>query len=143
VAHSWGFFRLPAPSGAAGDTNALTGAPDGFLVNKASKNAALAVDFLKFMTRLDNSVKMTAQIGYLSPVQGSSTSANSTHQQTEALSDLSKASMFAIWLDTVTNAQVAAAYLSGAEGIANGSQSPQQVIAAVQKAAAKVKKQAG
>jgi raffinose/stachyose/melibiose transport system substrate-binding protein len=143
LAHNWGFFRLPAPSGAAGDTKALTGAPDGFLVNNASKNAALAVDFLKFMTRLDNAQKMTAQIGYLSPVHGSSTPANSTQQQTEALADMSKASSFAIWLDTVTNAQVADAYLSGAEGIANGSQSPQQVIAAVQKAAAKVKKQAG
>ena len=56
---------------------------------------------------------------------------------------MSKASNFAIWLDTVTNALVANAYLSGAEGIANGTQTPQQVIAAVQKAAAKAKKQAG
>jgi raffinose/stachyose/melibiose transport system substrate-binding protein len=143
IADNWSFFRLPAPSGAPGDTNALTGAPDGFLVNQASKNAALAVDFLKFMTSLDNAKKMTSQIGYLSPVQGSSTPDNSTPQQTQALGDMSKASAFAIWLDTVTNAQIATAYLSGAEGIANGTQTPQQVIAAVQKAAAKVKKQAG
>ena len=45
------------------------------------------------------------------------------------------------WLDTVTNADVANAFLAGAEGIANGSQTPQQVIEAVQSAAAKVKKQ--
>ncbi|MDP9221546.1 MAG: extracellular solute-binding protein [Actinomycetota bacterium] len=142
IADNWGFFRLPAPSGATGDTNALTGAPDGFMVNKDSKNAALAVDFLKFMTTLENAKQMTAQIGYLSPVQGSSTPDNSSTQQTEALADMSKASNFAIWLDTVTNALVANAYLSGAEGIANGTQTPQQVIASVQKAAAKVKKQA-
>ncbi len=143
IADNWGFFRLPAPSGAPGDTNALTGAPDGFMVNKDSKNAALAVDFLKFMTSLDNAKKETAQIGYLSPVLGSSTPANSFPQQTQALADMSKASNFAIWLDTVTNALVANAYLSGAEGIANGSQTPQQVIAAVQSAAAKAKKQVG
>ena len=69
IADDWSFFRLPAPSGAPGDTKALTGAPDGFLVNKDSKNAALAVDFLKFMTSLDNAKKETSEIGYLSPVQ--------------------------------------------------------------------------
>jgi raffinose/stachyose/melibiose transport system substrate-binding protein len=143
IADNWGFFRLPAPSGAKGDTNALTGAPDGFMVNKDSKNAALAVDFLKFMTSPTNAKKMTAQIGYLSPVLGSSTPENSFKEQTEALADLAKASNFAIWLDTVTNALVANAYLSGAEGIANGTQTPQKVMAAVQKAAAKAKSQAG
>ncbi|MDQ1640833.1 MAG: raffinose/stachyose/melibiose transport system substrate-binding protein, partial [Actinomycetota bacterium] len=143
LADNWGFFRLPAPSGATGDTNALTGAPDGFMINKDSKNAALAVDFLKFMTNPTNAKQMTSQIGYLSPVLGSSTPQNSFAQQTEALADMSKASNFAIWLDTVTNALVANAYLAGAEGIANGTQTPQQVMAAVQKAAAKAKAQAG
>ncbi|MFG1956490.1 ABC transporter substrate-binding protein [Nonomuraea sp. NPDC049028] len=42
----WSFLRLPAPASAPGDTNALTGAPDGFLVNGQSKNAGLAVDFV-------------------------------------------------------------------------------------------------
>lgn len=143
LAENWGFFRLPAPGGAPGDTNALTGAPDGFLVNSTSKHAGLAVDFLKFMTRRVNAAKMTSQIGYLSPVEGSSTAENSTPQQSQALADMAKASSFAIWLDTVTNAAVANAYLSGAEGIANGTQTPQQVIAGVQKAAAKAAKQAG
>ena len=70
LADNWGFFRLPAPSGAAGDTNALTGAPDGFMVNRQSKHAALAVDFLKFMTNQDNAQKMTADLGWLSPSRG-------------------------------------------------------------------------
>jgi raffinose/stachyose/melibiose transport system substrate-binding protein len=144
VADDWGFFRLPAPANAPGDKNALTGAPDGFMVNASSKNAALAVDFLKFMTTLDNAKKMTAQIGYTSPVVGSATTHNSSPQAIAALDDMSKpGSTFAIWLDTVTNADVANAYLSGAEGIANGSQSPQQVMQGVQAAAAKAKKQAG
>jgi raffinose/stachyose/melibiose transport system substrate-binding protein len=143
IANNWGFFRLPAPAGAAGDTEALTGAPDGFMINAGSKQAALAVDFLKFMTNQQNAAKMTNQIGYLSPVLGSATEANSIPQMREALVDMSKASAFAIWLDTVTNADVATAYLSGAEGIANGSQTPQEVMTGVQKAAEKAKKQAG
>ncbi len=143
LAQNWDFFRLPAAAGSPGDTNALTGAPDGFMVNAQSKNAALAVDFLKFMTSQQNAQKMTADLGWLSPVQGSATQANSFPQLQRALTDINKASQFAIWLDTVTNADVANAYLSGAEGLINGSATPQDVMKGVQAAAAKAKKQVG
>jgi raffinose/stachyose/melibiose transport system substrate-binding protein len=143
VADNWSFIRLPAPQGAAGDPGALTGAPDGFMVNAQSKNAALAVDVLKFMTSQQNAAKLTTDIGWLSPVMGSATSANAFPQLEAALADISKASQFAIWLDTVTNAEVANAYLSGVEGIIDGSKTSRDVMAAVQQAAAKVKQQAG
>lgn len=143
LADNWDFMRLPAPQGAAGDTGALTGAPDGFMVNAQSKNAALAVDFLKFMTNQQNAAKLTADIGWLSPVKGSATASNSFPQLQSALADISKASQFAIWLDTVTNAEVANAYLSGIEGVIDGSKSSKDVITGVQQAAAKAKKQVG
>jgi len=113
------------------------------MVNRQSKQAALAVDFLKFMTDKDNAQKMTADLGWLSAVKGSATAQNSFPQLSGALADIDKASQFAIWLDTVTNADVAGAYLSGVEGIIDGSQTPQDVMASVQKAAEKAKKQAG
>lgn len=143
VADNWSFMRLPAPQGAAGDSSSLTGAPDGFMVNAQSKNAPLAVDILKFMTNQQNAAKLTADIGWLSPVKGSATSANAFPQLESALADISKASQFAIWLDTVTNADVANAYLSGVEGIIDGSKTTKDVITGVQQAAEKVKKQAG
>jgi raffinose/stachyose/melibiose transport system substrate-binding protein len=143
LADSWSFVRLPAPQGAAGDTGALTGAPDGFMVNAQSKQAALAIDFLKFMTNQQNAAKLTADIGWLSPVKGSATTSNSFPQLEAALADISKANQFAIWLDTVTNAEVANAYLSGVEGIIDGSTTTKDVIAGVQDAAAKAKKQVG
>jgi raffinose/stachyose/melibiose transport system substrate-binding protein len=143
LADNWDFFRLPPASGSAGNTNALTGAPDGFMVNAQSENAALAVDFLKFMTNPQNAEKLTADIGWLSPVKGSATEANSFPQLRAALDDISAADSFAIWLDTVTNADVASAYLSGVEGLVNGKQSPQDVMKGVQEAAEKAKKQAG
>lgn len=137
IADNWSFFRLPAAAGSAGDTNALTGAPDGFLVNANSKNAALAVDFLKFMTSQQNAQKITSDLGWLSPVLGSATESNAYPQLTETLTDMGKASQFAIWLDTVTQADVANAYLSGVEGMLSGSKSAEQVIAGVQDAAKK------
>ncbi len=143
IADSWEFMRLPAPSGAAGDGEALTGAPDGFMVNAQSKQAALAVDFLKFMTNQDNAQKLTKDIGWLSPVKDSANASNAFPQLERALTDINAASQFAIWLDTVTHADVANAYLSGVQGIVDGSQSPQKVMKSVQAAAAKAKKAAG
>ena len=113
------------------------------MVNAQSKQAPLAVDFLKFMTNQDNAKKLTKDIGWLSPVKGSATSENSFPQLESALEDINAASQFAIWLDTVTHADVANAYLSGVQGIVDGSQSPEQVMTAVQAAAAKAKKAAG
>ena len=143
LAQNWDFFRLPAASASAGDTKALTGAPDGFMINAQSEHAALAVDFLKFMTSQQNAQKLTADLGWLSPVQGSATAANAFPQLQAALTDINDASQFAIWLDTVTNADVANAYLSGVEGVINGSTTPQDVMKDVQNAAAKAKKQVG
>ncbi|MET7466252.1 extracellular solute-binding protein [Nonomuraea sp. NPDC005501] len=139
----WSFFRLPAPSGATGDPSALTGAPDGFLVNAKSKNAGLAVDFLTFMSSQENAAAMTKEIGWLSPVKGSAAAANANKQLTDALADMDKAGNFAIWLDTITHAEVASAYLSGVEGMLSGSRTPEQVMTGVREAAAKAKKEVG
>jgi raffinose/stachyose/melibiose transport system substrate-binding protein len=49
---------------------------------------------------------------------------------------MGQASRFAIWLDTVANADVAAAYLSGVEGLVNGDNTPEQVMDSVREAAA-------
>jgi raffinose/stachyose/melibiose transport system substrate-binding protein len=139
-AKNWDFFRMPSIDGAAGDQGALTGAPDGLLINAQSKNKALAADFLKFFTNLNNAQKMTKDLGWLSPVVGSTTAANTTPQNQDALKMMSGINDFAIWLDTVTNAQVANAYLAGAQGLLDGSQTPEQVMASVQAAAKKAKK---
>lgn len=139
LADNWDFFRLPPSSAAQGDTGAITGAPDGFMVNAQSEHAALAVDFLKFMTSQENGAQMLEQIGYLSPVQGTATEENAFPQLQEVLADISEASDFAIWLDTVTNAEVANAYLSGVQGILDGSNDPAGVMDDVRAAAEKAK----
>ena len=143
LADNWSFMRLPASASAPGDTKALTGAPDGFMVNAKSKQTALAVDFLKFFSNQQNASKIVKDLGWLSPVTGSVSNENAFPQLVDTLKDMGQASQFAIWLDTVTHAEVASAYLSGVEGMLNGDRSPQQVMQGVQQAAAKAKKQAG
>lgn len=139
-ADNWSFFRLPMAAGSAGSPNALTGAPDGFMVNSGSQNVSLAVDFLKYLTNKTNAEKITTDIGWLSPVKGSATQTNAFPQLIEALDDIGKAQSFAIWLDTVAHADVASAYLSGVEGLVDGSKTPEQIMQSVQQAAEKAKK---
>ncbi len=136
VANSWNFFRLPPAADAAGDDQALTGAPDGFLVNARSENAGLAADFLTFFAQQDNAKQMVQELGWLSPVEGSTDVKGTYPQLEETLDDMGQASRFAIWLDTVANADVAAAYLSGVEGLVNGDNTPEQVMDSVREAAA-------
>ena len=131
----WDFFKLPAASGAKGDTNTLVGAPDMFLINSKSKNAPLAVAFMKFVVSKENAAKMqTLMVGYPSPVIGSLTPSNSSPQSIKALDEVNKASGLAIWLDTVTPPAVASAYLSGGEALVSGTSTPDQVMKSVQSA---------
>jgi raffinose/stachyose/melibiose transport system substrate-binding protein len=142
LANNWDFFKLPAPASPAGDTNYLEGAPDGFLVNPNSQHVDIAIDFLKFLTSLDNAKKMVSDLGWLSPVQGSATADNTFPQNVTVVQDIAKAKGMAIWLDTVTQIDVANAYLNGVQGMLDGTKKPADVVADVQAAAAKAKTEA-
>jgi raffinose/stachyose/melibiose transport system substrate-binding protein len=139
LAENWDFVKLPAPATVPGDAGALTGAPDGFLVNPSSQNLPVAIDFLKYLTNLDNAQKLTKMLGWLSPVIGSATADNTFPQNVQVVDDISKASSMAIWLDTVTHKYVANAYLDSVQGLLDGKKTPADVMADVQAAAAKAK----
>ncbi len=136
---SWDFFPMPPVAGGAGDQNSLTGAPDGFIVNAKSQNLPLAIDFMKFLTNKQNGEAFTTTVGRLSSVVGTANETNAFPQLMKALDLINKASGYNIWLDTVAHADVAGAYLAGAQGLLEGSMTPDQVIASVQAAAAKAK----
>jgi raffinose/stachyose/melibiose transport system substrate-binding protein len=140
-ADNWSFFRMPDVPGAAGDPKALTGAPDGFLVNNQSQNKDTAIDFLKFLTNKENGQKIVSQAGFLSPVAGSLTPQNSYPQLQDALTLIQQTSHFAIWLDTAAHAKVASAYLSGAQALLDGSKTPEQVMSAVKQASDQAKQE--
>lgn len=136
LANNWDFFKLPAPASPAGDTSYLEGAPDGFLVNPSSQHLDIVMDFLKFLTSLDNAKKMVSDLGWLSPVQGSATAENTFPQNVTVVQDIAKAKGMAIWLDTVTHIDVANAYLNGVQAMLDGTKTAANVVADVQAAAA-------
>jgi raffinose/stachyose/melibiose transport system substrate-binding protein len=139
LANNWDFFKLPAPAAPTGDTGYLTGAPDGFLVNQGSENVDIAVDFLKFLTSAVNAEKMVADLGWLSPVQGSATADNTFPQNVRVIEDIASADGMAIWLDTVTHIDVANAYLNGVQAQLDGTKTPAQVMDDVRAGAATAK----
>jgi raffinose/stachyose/melibiose transport system substrate-binding protein len=132
-------FRLPAAADAQGDRKALTGAPDGFLVNPKAKNLPLAVDFLKFATSKTSAQTLTETIGFPSPVIGTLNASNSTPQLRKSIKDLQTASKLSIWLDTVTAPDVAQAYLSGVQGLITGDKSAADVMSSVKSASEQAK----
>jgi len=133
-ADGYGIFKLPVAADAAGDTGALTGAPDGFLINSQSENAALAIDFMKFVVSQENAALLTSMTGIPSPVEGSLSEENSSEQLRESIDVLQSASSMSIWLDTVTVPEVADAWLSGVQGFISGDRSAEDVMSAVQAA---------
>jgi raffinose/stachyose/melibiose transport system substrate-binding protein len=139
LAANWEFMKLPAPATTPGDAGALTGAPDGFLVNQGTEHLDIAVDFLKYLTSLENAQKLTKDLGWLSPVIGSATAENTFPQNVQVVDDISNASSMAIWLDTVTHIDVANAYLNGVQAMLDGTKTPADVVADVQAAAVTAK----
>jgi raffinose/stachyose/melibiose transport system substrate-binding protein len=139
LANNWEFMKLPAPATTPGDAGALTGAPDGFLVNQGTEHLDIAVDFLKYLTNLDNAQQLTKELGWLSPVIGSATAENTFPQNVQVVEDISTASSMAIWLDTVTHIDVANAYLNGVQAMLDGTKTAADVVADVQAAAATAK----
>lgn len=139
-ANNWSYFKFPTVSGAKGNQGYLTGAPDGFMVSSHTKHFTEAIDFLKYFTNKSNAQLMTKMLGWGSPVKGSATKSNTFPQLRSAIAAINHAKGMNIWLDTVTNALVAQAYLAGAEALLDGSKTPAQVMAGVQAAAHNAKK---
>ncbi|MET3919292.1 maltose-binding protein MalE [Arthrobacter sp. UYEF20] len=135
-----GIFKLPAASDAKGDTKAIEGSPEGYIINAKSKNAALAADFMKFATSTQNAATLSAPpYGQPSAVKGAVSEQNSTGPVVEGIKQVNEASDSIIWLDSVTVPAVADAWLAGGEALIAGTQGPEQILASVRSASSAVK----
>jgi raffinose/stachyose/melibiose transport system substrate-binding protein len=132
---NFGIFKLPVPAGAKGDPDAIQGSPEGYLINAKSPQAALAVDFMKFVTELENAKTLSSPpFGQPSTVLGAVTEETSSAAVYDGITQVNEASQLVVWLDTVTVPEVADAWLAGGEALISGDSSPQQIIESVQRA---------
>jgi len=136
----FGFFQLPAPRGAAGDPKTLEGTPEGYMINQRSKNAALALDFMKFATNQKNATTLSSQpYGQPSAVKGAVTAKGASPAVVEGARRVNEANSTFPWLDMANVPTVADAWVSGSEGLVAGSATPNSVLASIRQAAEKAK----
>ncbi|AYA75619.1 sugar ABC transporter substrate-binding protein [Bacillus sp. Y1] len=135
---NWGFFPMPAIADGDGSQNYITGAPDGFIVSSKSKHPKEAVEFLKFLTSKENSLKLVKDIGWPSPIEGATNPDTALKQVAEGVDYMKQAEGMAEWLDTDVHAKVADVYLSNIQLLLDGSKSPEEIIKEVQAVAKQV-----
>jgi raffinose/stachyose/melibiose transport system substrate-binding protein len=137
----FGFFALPVPSGAKGDAKSIEGAPEGYMINAASKNVPLAIDFMKFVTSSANAKILSAPpYGQPSAVVGAVDASVSSPTVVQGVEQINAASYLMPWLDTANTPHVAQVWLSSLQALAGGSMTPEQVVGEVRKAAASEKR---
>jgi raffinose/stachyose/melibiose transport system substrate-binding protein len=135
----WSWFNWPAMPGAAGDQNALTGAPQGFMVSSTTKHPDAAVAFLKYLTSTDVAGKMVKDTSMISTVDGAINSDTADQKFIEIADTIKGASSINLWMDTAMNSEVVAVYLQGIQAMVGGAKTPEQVMADVQAKALEVK----
>lgn len=133
----FGFFRLPPPAAARGDVNAIEGAPEGYMINAASRQVALAVDFMQFLTAPRYAKRLSAPpYGQPSATIGGASASDMNPAVVAGLGDIAAASYLMPWLDTANTPRVAAAWLSGVQALLGGSMGEQAVMDKIRKSAA-------
>jgi raffinose/stachyose/melibiose transport system substrate-binding protein len=133
----FGFFKLPASKDAKGDVKSIEGAPEGYMINSASKNIPLAVDFMKFITSPENGKILSAPpYGQPSATVGGYSSESMNPSVVEGLKVIADSSYLMPWLDTANPPRVASVWLSGLQALIGGSMTPEQVMEKVKQAAA-------
>ena len=121
----FGFFKLPAPKDAKGDVKSIEGAPEGYMINAASKNIPLAIDFMKFVTSAENGKVLSAPpYGQPSATVGGYSADTMNPAVVGGLKIIAESSYLMPWLDTANPPRVAAAWLSGLQALAGGSHDP-------------------
>lgn len=136
----FGFFKLPVPKDAKGDVKAIEGAPEGYMINAASKNVPLAIDFMRFVTSPENGKILSAPpYGQPSATIGGYSAESMNPTVVDGLKVIADSSYLMPWLDTANPPRVAAAWLSGLQALIGGSMTPEQVMERVKEAAASSK----
>lgn len=139
---NFGFFNFPTFNGGKGNSEALTGAPEGFMLSNVSKNPEAAEKFLKFMISKENCFKFTKDCGQVTAFKGAVSSENASKETLEAVNLIMNASETTPWLDNAIKINVADAYMRGGQSIAVGEKTPQDVMKEVQKAAVEARSSA-
>lgn len=133
----FGFCKWPVMENAAGDQGAITGGAEVYCVSSKCAHPEAAVDFIKFMTSLDQAKKQTSEVGLPNALVGGITADNSSANLVAAYKLAESYTNIADWLDTAIDGTVASQYMSSMQEGFAGTKTAAQIMADVQAAAAK------
>ena len=136
----WDFFPMPAIPDGHGHQDLLTGAPDGFVVSPTCKHPDVAIAFLDFLTSPKQGFEFTRITGRPSAVLGAVNANNASPQTLRGIDAINKAKGLVLWLDTDVESRIASAFLAGGQGLMDGSDTPEGVMAKVRSTALQVQK---
>jgi len=137
----WGTFPMPAIPEGEGNQNVITGAPNIICISAKTKYPDEAVEFLRFLTNMENSEKFVKELGFASSVMGANNENTTTKQILEMLDYVAKADGMAEWLDTAVEARITDQYLANAQLVIDGSKTSEEAMKEIQKMAKLVKKE--
>lgn len=135
---NWGFFKIPAMEGAAGDPGVVGGGAEVYCIAESCAHPDEAVKFVKFMTTLDQGIKQTKEAGLPNALIGGITEENSSASLVEAYKQAEGYTNIADWLDTAVEAKVADQYMTSLQEGMDG-KTAEDVMKDVQKVAGEVK----
>jgi raffinose/stachyose/melibiose transport system substrate-binding protein len=134
----FGFFDFPAFVDGKGDPNALTGAPEGWMLNKNAPDEA--IDFLKFLTTKETAFAFTAIAGQLNAIKGGVAVENVSAAALEAYDVVMNASATTPWFDNAVNINIADIFMRGGQSLATGQSTPEEIMLEVQTEAKRLRK---
>jgi raffinose/stachyose/melibiose transport system substrate-binding protein len=134
----FGFFDFPEIEGGKGDSKALTGAPEGWMLSKNAPKEA--VDFLKFLTSEETAYDFTKNDGQLNAVNGAIDEGNTSPTGLEAYEIVTNASATTPWFDNAVNINIADIFMRGGQTLANDQTTPEEIMKEVQAEAKRLKK---
>lgn len=134
----WAWFDFPDIAEGDGDQDALTGAPQGFMVSADTAHPDAAVDFLKYLTSLEIASKMVKDTQMISCVDGAINAETADPKVAEISETIKAASGINLWMDNAMDSELVVVYQAGIQKMAGGGATPAEVMAEVQKAAAEL-----
>lgn len=135
----WDFFNFPAVPGAKGEQEALTGAPDGYVVSARSRHPEAAVEFLKFMTTVEQARTFVGKCQELVQIYGAVTKENANPHLRKYADMVAAAEVICPWTDTLMERSVADEFLNGIQALLDGQTTSEATLDKVRRTQAQVK----
>ncbi|NMM97312.1 extracellular solute-binding protein [Bifidobacterium olomucense] len=129
-----GFFAFPSVDGGKGEEGALMGGVTYFQVNPEAPD--IAVDFVNFMAEKDNQEKYATAFSTI-PASTAARGVVTDESLKAVLEYLNKSDSMQLWMDTTLGTNIGTALNSGVVNMLSGKGGAQDIVKAMQDAAAK------